>query len=98
VINSSQNNNFCDKNHCLIIFRHCEIDPQSHFVETHNYASLLYLQGIAGQARNDGRKNAMPTTVNAMSENKNYTNLTPPNFSKHFTVFLCNISHNSFII
>jgi len=33
--------------------RHCGLDLQSHFVETHNYASLLYLQGIAGQARND---------------------------------------------
>ena len=35
-------------------YRHCELDPQSHFVKTHNYASLLYLQGIAGQVRNDG--------------------------------------------
>jgi len=34
---------------------------------------LHYWQGIAGQARNNGEKDAMTITVNAMSENKNDT-------------------------
>ena len=40
---------FSKYRHCILFYRHCGLDPQSHFVETHNYASLLYLQGIAGQ-------------------------------------------------
>jgi len=48
---------FFGKNLFRVFFRnrHCGLDPQSLFVETHNYASLLYLQEIAGQARNDGK-------------------------------------------
>ena len=37
---STLKNMFSKYRHCFLFYRHCGLDPQSLFVEMHNYASL----------------------------------------------------------